>query len=279
MDLVKGQFLGAGAPIGTALGVPNFSVSSIDFELLVRALEAQGRLEVLSRPQLTVRDNEKAHFQVGQNIGLTDSQQILGNGNTQTNVRREDVGIILDVTPSVSDDGYIRMDVQPTISSLSDKVTQISENVFSSIIDKRDVKTVVTVKDGETIVLGGLIQNREQDSKTKVPFIGDIPIIGELFKSDKYTNTKTELLVLLTPRIIRSSQPGSIEQMRDIREQEINNLSKTDALRRWVSPDQLLIGPEQPRPENPAPQTPQTGPEAPPSNQPDQEHPPGGEQP
>lgn len=236
-DQVRGGYLGAGSPIGTALGVPNFSVSSVDFNLLIRALESQGRLEVLSRPQLTVRNNEKAHFQVGQNIGLADSLQTFSNGTTQTSIRREDVGIILDVTPSVSTDGYIRMDVQPTISSLSDRTTQISEQIQTAIVDKRDLQTVVTVKDGETIVLGGLIQNREQDFKTKVPGLGDIPLLGELFRSTKTSQTKTELLVLLTPRVIRSAEPGAEIFQRSIREDEINNLSKTGQIRRWLPPD------------------------------------------
>ncbi|MGD9688976.1 MAG: secretin N-terminal domain-containing protein [Phycisphaerales bacterium] len=255
-DMYGGTFLGAGSPIGTALGVPNFSVSSIDFELLVRALEAQGRLEVLSRPQLTVRNNENARFQVGENIGLADSVETFSNGNTQTRVRREDVGIILVVTPSVSEDGYIRMEVKPEISALSDRVTQITENVQSSIITRRQVETVVTVKDGETIVLGGLIQNREEERKTKVPGLGDIPLLGELFKSNRTSQTKTELLVLLTPRVIRSSEPGSVQFERDLRDDEIRNLSKPGELMKWLptdppNPDEPPADPSAPPPERP----------------------------
>ncbi len=250
-ELYRGSFLGAGSPIGTALGVPNFSVASTDFELLVRALEAQGRLEVLSRPQLTVRNNERATFQVGENIGLADSVETFSNGLSQTRVRREDVGIILDVTPSISADGYIRMDVKPEISALSDRVTQITESVSSSIITRRQVQTTVTVKDGETIVLGGLIQNRDEERKTKVPLLGDIPLLGEIFKSTKHSQTKTELLVLLTPRVIRSGEPEAIDFERGLREGAIDELSKPDAVRRWIP-----VQPEPAKPVVPAPTPP-----------------------
>lgn len=251
-ELYRGSFLGAGSPIGTALGVPNFSVASTDFELLVRALEAQGRLEVLSRPQLTVRNNERATFQVGENIGLADSVETFSNGVSQTRVRRDDVGIILDVTPSISADGYIRMDVKPEISALSDRVTQITENVQSSIITRRQVQTVVTVKDGETIVLGGLIQNRDEERKTKVPVLGDIPLLGEVFKSSRHTQTKTELLVLLTPRVIRSAEPEAVEFERELRENAIDELSKPDAVRRWI-PVQPALPTRPPAPSPTAP--------------------------
>lgn len=263
-ELYRGSFLGAGSPIGTALGVPNFSVASTDFELLVRALEAQGRLEVLSRPQLTVRNNERATFQVGENIGLADSVETFSNGVSQTRVRRDDVGIILDVTPSISADGYIRMDVKPEISALSDRVTQITENVQSSIITRRQVQTVVTVKDGETIVLGGLIQNRDEERKTKVPVLGDIPLLGEVFKSSRHTQTKTELLVLLTPRVIRSAEPEAVEFERELRENAIDELSKPDAVRRWIPVQPALPAPPPPLspPPSPAPSPTPTGPSA-----------------
>lgn len=239
-DAFRGQFLGAGSPISSALGVPNFSVSSVDFELLVRALEAQGRLEVLSRPQMTIRNNEPARFQVGENIGIADSIETFSNGNTSTRVRRENVGIILEVTPSVSQDGFVRMDIRPEISALTDRTTQISENVRAAIISRREISTVVTVKDGETIVLGGLIQNSEEERKTKVPGLGDIPLVGEIFKSSRYTNTKTELLVLVTPRVVRSGEPAALEQLRKLREDEIERLSKTAGLRKLQPVDPPL---------------------------------------
>jgi type II secretion system protein D len=233
-DLVRGQFLGAGNTVSSALGVPNFSVSSVDFELLVRALEAQGRLEVLSRPQITVRNNEPGKFQVGENIGIPGAFDQFTGGNTRTDVKREDVGILLSVTPQVNDDGFIRLDIEPEISALTTRTTQINEQVNAPVITKRNVKTIVTVKDGETVVLGGLIQDMEEVRRTKVPGLGDIPLVGELFKSSKYSKTKTELLVLVTPRVIRSGQAGAAELLRDLTDEEINRLSDPSRVRSAV---------------------------------------------
>ncbi|MGQ0629348.1 MAG: secretin N-terminal domain-containing protein, partial [Phycisphaerales bacterium] len=235
-EMFRGQFLGAGSSVNSALGVPNFSVSTLDFELLVRALEAQGRLEVLSRPQLTIRNNEIGRFQVGENIGIPGTISQFNSGNTVTAVEREDVGIILDVTPQVNEDGYIRMDIQPQISSLTNRTTQINEDVAAPVITKREVKTIVTVKDGETVVIGGLIQDTEEMRMTKVPVLGDLPFVGGLFKSNEYSKTKTELLVLVTPRVVRSGQPGSVEKLREITNQEIERLSEPDRVRTATPP-------------------------------------------
>ena len=216
--------------------MPNFSVSTNDFQLLVRALESQGRLEILSRPQITVRNNETGKFQVGENIGLPDSIQQFSNGNNQTAIRRQDVGIILDVTPQVNDDGYIRMDIKPQISALTARTTQINETLESPVITKREVQTIVTVKDGETVVIGGLIQDTEELRKTRVPGLSDIPLVGEIFKSNKYSKTKTELLILVTPRVVRSGQPGALESMREHTEQSVDRMSDPDRIRRLVPP-------------------------------------------
>ncbi|MBL8763993.1 MAG: hypothetical protein JNM07_06970 [Phycisphaerae bacterium] len=241
--IVKGSAADGG--ITTALGIPNYSVASQDFELLIRALEGQGRLEVLSRPTLLVNNNEAAKLQVGQNIGLVDGIQQYNTGNTRTDVKREDVGIIMNVQPSISNDGFVRLDISPEISQLSDKTTQISEGLQSSIINKRSVKTTVTVKDGETIVIGGLFQTSEEERKAKVPILGDIPIVGEVFKSSKFQTNKTELLVMLTPRVVRSGTPESVEQLRTISQEEVDRLSKSNSLR-----DQLLKERAQGRPES-----------------------------
>ena len=235
-EALRGTYLGAGNPINNALGVPNFSVSTNDFQLLVRALESQGRLEILSRPQITVRNNETGKFQVGENIGLPDSIQQFSNGNNQTAIRRQDVGIILDVTPQVNDDGYIRMDIKPQISALTARTTQINETLESPVITKREVQTIVTVKDGETVVIGGLIQDTEELRKTRVPGLSDIPLVGEIFKSNKYSKTKTELLILVTPRVVRSGQPGALESMREHTEQSVDRMSDPDRIRRLVPP-------------------------------------------
>ncbi len=208
------QKLAAGAGIATALGVPNFAIASTDFGLLIRALQEQGKLEVLSRPMVQVNNNERAFIQVGENIGITDGIERRDTGGTSAVIRREDVGIILEVTPSISADGFVRMDITPEISTLSDRTTQIDENFAAPIITQRRVQTTVTVKDGQTVVIGGLMQTTDQLRKTKVPLLGDIPVLGELFKSEKQSSVKTELLIILTPYVIPGDASGRERQER-----------------------------------------------------------------
>jgi type II secretory pathway component GspD/PulD (secretin) len=98
------------------------------------------------------------------------------------------------------------MQVKPTLSRLSDKTTDISETFRSPIIRKREAQTTVTVKDGETIVLGGLIEEYAERRDMKVPLLGDIPLIGGLFRSETETKVRTELLIVLTPHVVTSNQ-------------------------------------------------------------------------
>jgi type II secretion system protein D len=216
MDINAGPFGGDRYTFGTAagtagvvtsLGVPNLAVSAADFSLLIRALQAQGKLEVLSKPQVTVNNNQKAEIQVGDEVAIVDGVERNFQGSSFADVVRQQIGIILNVTPSISSDGFVRMEIKPEISQLSAKVQQISSDITAPIINKRAVDTVVTVKDGQSIVIGGLIQTIEEQRRTKVPGLGDVPLIGAAFRSKQNQARKTELLVILTPRVI----PGQVE--------------------------------------------------------------------
>lgn len=221
----------AGSGVAAALGMPNLSVSSADFELLIRALETQGRLEVLSRPQILVKNNTAARMQVGEKVQIADNQQQLGNGNISTTTKQVDVGIILNVTPSISADGFVSMEIEPEISALTSRTTQVSENLSTPVFSVRQLKTSVTVKDGETIVIGGLIQTNDEERTTKVPFLGDFPIIGGLFKSYKYNTIKTELMMILTPKVIRSGKESTAQELlRKLTRDEIERLSTPERL-------------------------------------------------
>jgi type II secretory pathway component GspD/PulD (secretin) len=204
-------FLGAGASLATALGVPNLSVSSTDFGLLVRALQAQGKLQILSNPRLTVNNNEAASIQVGENVALPDEVETLTDGRTRANIRREDVGVLLSVTPSISSDGFVRLDIQPEISTVTERTTQITEDFAAPIISTRKVDTTVTVRDGQTVVIGGLIQTTQQERFTKVPLFGDLPYIGSVFRSHDIQDVRTELLIILTPQVVAGGSSGGSE--------------------------------------------------------------------
>lgn len=229
-DMYTFGALAAGAGVASALGVPNLTFASTDFELILRALQAKGKLEVLSRPQVTVTNNETANFQAGENIALVSSTERTTDGRTVANIERRDVGIILDVTPSISSDGFVRLRVEPEISAVSAQKTQITEDFQADRLTQRKLATVVRVRDGQTVVLGGLIQTQQEERRTKVPFVGDIPVIGQIFRSKNISNVKTELLVILTPRVIPGEEGEAIELLDKYSIHEIHRMTPADKI-------------------------------------------------
>jgi type II secretion system protein D len=247
-------YLGGGSGVQTALGVPNLSVSTTDFQLLVRALEQQGKLEVLSEPQILVNNNTKAQIQVGENIAIVQGVERTPQGSTRSDVERKDVGIILDVTPSISSDGFVKMEIKPEISTVSNSVTPISADFQAPVINKRTVDTVVTVKDGQSVVIGGLIQSTEEKRKTKVPLLGDIPGLGMIFRTSKNTTRKTELLMILTPRVVMGRDAKSIQRIENTTDRAIERLADPTKVREYLDrigdqdPPGTVIQPQRPSP-------------------------------
>lgn len=245
----------AGASVATALGVPNLSVSSGDFSLLIRSLQAQGKLEVLSRPELTVNNNETASIQVGENVAIIESVDTFELGRSQANVTRRDVGIEMNVTPSISVDGFVRMEIAPSISSLSTRTTQISENFEAPIITQRQVDTTVTVKDGQTVVIGGLIQTTKDHRTTKVPGLGDLPFVGGAFRTSTDSMVRTELLVILTPTVIGGGNPEDVLRQRLYSERAIDTMTSGSQARQLIEGTDPL-GRDQPKTDSPGGVTP-----------------------
>lgn len=250
-DAYNFGFLSAGSGVASALGVPNISFSSADFELVLRALEAQGRLQVLSSPHLTARNNERASINVGQNIAIVQGTERTPQGSIRADVTREDVGIKLAVTPSVSPDGFVRLEIEPEISTLASQTTEISEDFRAPIINKRQLNTTVTVKDGQTVVLGGLIQTQNDQRRSKVPGVGDIPVIGWAFRSRDVADTKTELLVILTPRVIYNDQPEGPDAFTRYSDQRIDDLENPRRIRDGLESSGMRALEREPRPLQP----------------------------
>jgi len=204
----------AGSGVATAVGLPNLSLTSADFGLAVRALEGQGRLEVLSRPVIQINNNEEGNILVGEDIAIIESVDTFENGRVQANVIRREVGVEMTVRPSISTDGFVRLEIEPAISSVSSQVTQISDDFAAPIISRREVQTTVTVRNGETVIIGGLIQSLNDDRQTRIPPLGRIPGLGWLLGTNERSSRRTELLIVLTPRII----PGGRQGVADARE-------------------------------------------------------------
>jgi type II secretory pathway component GspD/PulD (secretin) len=194
----------------TSTTVPNgpggfiFSASSDSFNLLVRALKTQGRLDVLSRPQVMTLDQQTANVNIGQIVPYVTATVISGTGLATNSVAQQQVGVILNVTPRITPDGKVYMRVQPEVSSLSTSTVTVSAGVAIPIINQQAVTTTVVAQDGETVVLGGLITRNDNKNENKVPWLGDLPGVGALFRFRTQMKEKRELLLIMTPHIVRS---------------------------------------------------------------------------
>jgi len=216
----------------TGLGVPNIAIAATDFDLLIKALKSQGRLQVLSNPSIMAANNAPARIQVGETIRIPTTTSVSDAGRTSSTLEKEDLGVILEVTPSINPDGFVRMNITPEISNLSARTTQISEDFESPIITRRTADTTVTVHDGQTIVIGGLISDRFERRERKVPFLGDLPIAGWLFRNESEESAKTELLIVLTPHVIES--PAHFRRVGEITEREIDRLTLPEEVREQI---------------------------------------------
>lgn len=201
-DVVGGTDLGAA---GSGLGGFSFTVTGEDFNFLVRALQSDSRLEVIQRPMIMCQDNQEANISIGQQVPLIQGSVSSGfGGGVTSTVQYQDVGVILTVEPHINPDGFVYLLVEPEISAVSDSNVQIAPGSFAPIINRRSASTNVAVKDGETVVIGGLITTTETESESKVPVLGDIPGLGVLFRTTVRAKAKTELLIALTPHVVRT---------------------------------------------------------------------------
>lgn len=177
-----------------------------EFNVTLRALENVGKLDVLSRPYILASDNQVATITVGQEVPRITQSQITNLGQTINTVEYEDVGIILNVLPHINPDGMVILEVAPEISQLTGTTVNIGSGVNAPVIAKRSAYTRVGIHNGNTIVIGGLMEDRKTVTVSKVPLLGDIPLIGQAFRRDIRTKNKTELLIFLTPHVARSAE-------------------------------------------------------------------------
>jgi type II secretion system protein D len=199
--------LGVGRASSTGVGVGGFvlSAASDSFSLLIRALKAQGRVDVLSRPTLTLSDNQTGFFQVGQQFPRVTGSTNTNVGVTQ-NVEYVPTGIVLRVTPRISSEGTVLMRVEPQISAPNQTQVQIAPGVFAVGIDTQTVETTVLAADGETVVLGGLLRKFDQKTENKIPFLGDLPWVGAAFRYRTQVQERREIVFIMTPRIGRTKE-------------------------------------------------------------------------
>ena len=198
-NLGVGRVSTTGANVGGLV----LSAANDSFNLLIRALKAQGRVDVLSRPTLMLTDNQTGFFQVGQQFPRIGQVTQNVNGNLQS-VEYVNVGVVLRVTPRISPDGTVLMRVEPQVSAPSSTLVQLAPGVAAQPIDTQTVETTVLAASGETVVLGGLIRKSDTKLENKVPVLGDIPWLGAAFRYRTQSIERTEIVFVLTPRIIRT---------------------------------------------------------------------------
>ena len=206
---------GNGQSFGQTFGQPgtglvvNFLENNLNATL--HALAQQNKLDVLSRPYILASDNQEASILVGQQVPIVTSNTITALGQVVSNYRYESVGIILDVTPHINPDGLVTLDVAPEISQLTAQTVSVGPGVNAPVIADRSAESRVSIRDGNTIVIGGLMQDQKTLTVNKVPLLGDIPILGYLFSRTQVDKTKTELLIFLTPHV--AQQPENLVPM------------------------------------------------------------------
>lgn len=220
-----------------SLNSPTIAAAKIDaggisFGAVITALATNSQANLLSTPSILTLDNQEARILVGREVPFrTGSFTTTGDGtsNPFTTVQREDVGVELTVTPHVHDDSSVRLDVSQQISNVL--ATPVGGAGFADVVtSKRTIETTVLAEDGQTIILGGLIQDDINDSESRVPLLGSIPVLGNLFKSKSKTKSKTNLLVFLRPTVIRNKEDAlsaTHDKYSSVWEVEINSVDRT----------------------------------------------------
>jgi general secretion pathway protein D len=198
---------GQGLNVGVIKGTVSFGGNTIaNLGLLARALESQGGGNIIATPNLLTLDNEEAKIVIGQNVPfITGSFTTSGNnaGNPFQTIERKDVGTTLRVRPLVTEGGVIKLQIFQEVSSVSQR---LSEGI---ITNKRSIESTVLVDDQQMVVLGGLIQDENNEGEGKVPGLGDIPLLGQLFRYDTTGRRKTNLFVFLRPVVIRTAEDSN----------------------------------------------------------------------
>ncbi|HSZ55889.1 MAG TPA: secretin N-terminal domain-containing protein, partial [Tepidisphaeraceae bacterium] len=206
---------GNGQNFNQAFGQPgsglvvNFLENNLNVTL--HALAQQNKLDVLSRPYILASDNQEAYVMVGQEVPIVTSNTTTSLGQTISNYQYQSVGIILDVIPHINPDGIVTLQVAPEISQLTSQTVNVGPGVNVPVIDSRQAISQVAIADGQTIVIGGLMQDQKTLTVNKIPLLGDIPIIGAAFSRTQADKTKTELLLFLTPHV--ASDPALLKAM------------------------------------------------------------------
>lgn len=172
----------------------------------LHALATAGKVDVLSRPYILTSDNQPAEVVIGSDVPIITNSQLTDTGQQINTVQYREIGIILDVTPHINPEGLVICDVSPEVSGTTDQSTPIASNVNAPVFSVISANTRVGIKDGQTIVIGGMMQNQKTTTINKIPLLGDLPLLGPIFSRTQVSKTKTELLFFITPHVAQSPE-------------------------------------------------------------------------
>jgi len=218
-----------------------FSLIGIDPSGIVRArLEAlaqEGKAEVIASPHILISDNREASFQVGQQIPIPTSEtNVTGTTNIQRTYQYKDIGIILKVKPQINESGLVSLEITQEVSSSATPIEEISTGTANPVINKIEATTYLVAKDKQTIIIGGLIREDTTKSRSGIPLLKDIPILGYLFGTTSTSTDRVELVILLTPHVIRTMDDAThetedyVEKYRETKKLTIEELLKEKVL-------------------------------------------------
>jgi len=199
------------------LGYFQIGIANEYFNILIDTMANQGQINMLSSPRLCTLNNQKAMIKVGREEVFfeidTETQFVDGGSRVieTTETRTITIGVILDVTPQISSDGYITMSIHPSVSELAGQAESRLGDT-APIVDVRELDTIIRVKEGQTIVIAGLIKDKIEESIISIPFLGDIPYVGSFFRHTKQNKQKTELVILLTPTLMIGKKIDALAQ-------------------------------------------------------------------
>jgi general secretion pathway protein D len=194
----------------------SFVFAGTDARVVLNALTEITDVNVISSPQLMVKDNETASLNIGDQVPISTQSAVSvtdPDAPIVNSIQYRDTGVVLEITPRVNSNGLVILDI---IQEVSDVIQTDTSDISSPTIQQRRIETTVVVQSGETVALGGMIRDNRTDSVSGIPLLSDIPILGNLFKTNTEITRRTELIILITPRVIHNVDEAT-EAMEELR--------------------------------------------------------------
>ena len=212
-------------------------VASVNVSAVLNALKQSNDVNILSTPQIMTSDNQKAEIVIADNVPFPGANSQTVGGNVQTTIQRKDVGIILRITPNILEDDRVELDVYQESSNVTNAVSAGSVNLGPTT-RKRSASTTVVIRSGQTIVIGGLIKDETDVIDRRIPLLGDIPLLGWLFRFQGKTVKKGNLMIFLTTHIVDDDR--SLEEIRARKSEESSHFMEDNSLRYQAEPTAMF---------------------------------------